>query len=65
MVGAGYHSFQPKAQEYPAISVKVVDARDKYRACARSWKRRPDVGADPDFPDLTLRDANAMRASRK
>ena len=31
------------------------------RKCARSWKILPEVGSDPDYPDLTLRDADAMR----
>jgi isoleucyl-tRNA synthetase len=31
------------------------------RKCARSWKILPEVGSDPDYPDLTLRDAAAMR----
>ena len=46
----------------PAVSVKVLDRREKYAACARSWKRRPDVGSDAEFPDLSLRDAAAVRA---
>jgi isoleucyl-tRNA synthetase len=29
--------------------------------CARSWKIQPDVGADPDYPDVTPRDARALR----
>ena len=33
--------------------------------CARSWKRRPDVGGDADYPDLTTRDAAALRAMKK
>jgi isoleucyl-tRNA synthetase len=35
----------------PAIGIK----------CARSWKIQPDVGADPDYPDVTPRDARALR----
>jgi isoleucyl-tRNA synthetase len=31
------------------------------RKCARSWKIAPDVGADPAYPDVTLRDAEALR----
>jgi isoleucyl-tRNA synthetase len=31
------------------------------RKCARSWKIQPDVGADPDYPDVTPRDARALR----
>jgi isoleucyl-tRNA synthetase len=29
--------------------------------CARSWKILPDVGSDPDHPDLSARDAFAVR----
>ncbi len=29
--------------------------------CARCWKILPEVGTDPDYPDLTLRDADAVR----
>ena len=29
--------------------------------CARSWKISPDVGSDKEFPDITPRDARAMR----
>jgi isoleucyl-tRNA synthetase len=43
------------------VDVKVCDARDKYERCARSWKRRPDVGSDPDYPDLSVRDAVVMK----
>ena len=31
------------------------------RKCARSWKILPEVGSDPDYPDVTLRDAEALR----
>jgi isoleucyl-tRNA synthetase len=65
LVGAGHHGFAEKGPEGPAVEVKVFDRRDKYQACARSWKRRPDVGADPEYPDLSLRDAIAVKASRK
>jgi isoleucyl-tRNA synthetase len=37
--------------------VYVVPGRAEGRKCARSWKVLPEVGADPDFPDLTPRDA--------
>ncbi|MCA3699054.1 MAG: isoleucine--tRNA ligase [Brevundimonas sp.] len=29
--------------------------------CARSWRRVPDVGSDADYPDLSARDADAVR----
>jgi isoleucyl-tRNA synthetase len=64
VVGAGHHAFAEKGPEGPAVSVKVVDRRATYQACARSWKRRPDVGQDREFPDLSLRDAGAVRAAR-
>jgi len=62
LVGAGCHSFAEKGTAGPAVVVKVVDRRNDYKACARSWKRRPDVGADPANPELSLRDAAAMHS---
>ena len=44
------------------IGVRIVDARQKYARCARCWKRRPDVGSDGDYPDLSARDAAAVKA---
>ncbi len=41
--------------------VAVVPAKAQGRKCARSWKISPDVGADPEFPDVTPRDAAALR----
>ncbi len=41
--------------------VAVVPALAVGRKCARSWKVSPDVGADPDYPDVTPRDAQALR----
>ena len=31
------------------------------KKCARSWKISPSVGLDPQFPDVTPRDAQALR----
>ncbi len=47
--------------EGEAIDVEVVDTRETYPRCARSWKRRPDVGSDPEYPELSARDAAVMR----
>ncbi len=55
LVGAGFYRFDDVAE------VRVLDAREKYPACARSWKRRPDVGSDPNYPDLSARDALAVK----
>jgi isoleucyl-tRNA synthetase len=41
--------------------VAVVPALAKGRKCARSWKISPEVGSDPEYPDVTPRDAEALR----
>jgi isoleucyl-tRNA synthetase len=41
--------------------VAVVFKPAEGRKCARSWKIAPEVGSDPDFPDITPRDAEAVR----
>ena len=41
--------------------VAVVSALAEGTRCARSWKILPTVGTDPEYPDLTPRDAEAMR----
>jgi isoleucyl-tRNA synthetase len=41
--------------------VAVVPRLAEGRKCARSWKIAASVGADPDYPDVTPRDAQALR----
>jgi len=41
--------------------VAVVPSKAKGRKCARSWRFTDDVGSDPDFPELSARDAAAVR----
>jgi len=41
--------------------VAVVPKLAEGRKCARSWKISPSVGTDPQFPDVTPRDAKALR----
>ncbi|GLQ52992.1 isoleucine--tRNA ligase [Devosia nitrariae] len=41
--------------------VTVVFAPAQGRRCARSWKILPEVGSDPEYPDVTPRDAQALR----
>jgi len=65
LFGVGFSSFAEKGPDGPAVTVEIIDRRGTYQACARSWKRRPDVGQDPEYPDLTLRDAAAVKASGK
>ncbi len=45
--------------------VAVVPALARGRKCARSWKISPAVGSDPEFPDVTPRDAEALRELRR
>jgi len=41
--------------------VAVVPELAEGAKCARSWRILPDVGADPEWPDISPRDAEAMR----
>ena len=42
-------------------NVAVVPAEASGRKCARSWRLTDDVGSDPDYPDVSARDAAALR----
>src|SRR5690606_11229699 len=41
--------------------VGVVFKRASGRKCARSWRYTEDVGSDPEYPDVSARDAAALR----
>ena len=41
--------------------VAVVSGLAEGRKCARSWKILQTVGSDPQYPDVTPRDAQALR----
>ncbi|MBU2580453.1 MAG: isoleucine--tRNA ligase [Alphaproteobacteria bacterium] len=45
--------------EVPGVG--VVPKRAEGTKCARSWRVTSDVGSDPDYPELSARDAAAMR----
>ncbi|WP_395666614.1 isoleucine--tRNA ligase [Methylocella sp.] len=45
--------------EIPGVAVEP--RRAEGRKCARSWRISPLVGSDPDYPDVTPRDAAALR----
>jgi len=64
LLGAGYAQIARVDQlpEGEVVHVEVLDSREKYDRCNRSWKRRPDVGSDSDYPDLSARDAAVMKA---
>jgi isoleucyl-tRNA synthetase len=42
----------------PSVAVEPLLAQG--RKCARSWRILPEVGTDPRYPDLSLRDADAV-----
>jgi isoleucyl-tRNA synthetase len=41
--------------------VAVVPGLAEGTKCARSWKILTTIGADPEFPDVSPRDAKALR----
>ncbi len=63
LLGVGYARLERDAPlaKGQVVAVEVLDSRDRYRRCARCWKRRPDVGSDGQFPDLSARDAAVVR----
>jgi isoleucyl-tRNA synthetase len=48
-----------KLNDVPGVAVVVEKAVGT--KCARSWKILPTVGEDPEFPDVSPRDAEALR----
>jgi isoleucyl-tRNA synthetase len=48
-----------RLDEVPGVAVVFAPAEGK--KCARSWKILPEVGTVPGFPDLSPRDAEAVR----
>ncbi|MGZ3409098.1 MAG: isoleucine--tRNA ligase [Xanthobacteraceae bacterium] len=48
-----------RMNEVPGVA--VVPQRATGKKCARSWKISPAVGDDPQYPDVTPRDARALR----
>ena len=44
--------------------VSVMSAPAEGMKCARSWRYTLDVGSDPEFPDVSARDAAALRELR-
>ncbi len=49
-----------RLNESPGIAVEPLRAEG--RKCARSWRILPEVGQDSRYPDLSLRDAEAVAA---
>ena len=48
-----------RLNEVPSVAVVVEKAVG--RKCARSWKILPSVGDDAEYPDVSPRDALALR----
>jgi isoleucyl-tRNA synthetase len=48
-----------RLDDVAGVAVEVALAQG--RKCARSWKILPTVGADPAYPDVSPRDAQALR----
>jgi len=48
-----------RLDDVAGVAVEVRLAQGK--KCARSWKILPDVGSDPAYPDVSPRDAQALR----
>ena len=49
-------------REVPGVAVAVRKSADLgLIKCARSWRYTADVGSDPEFPDVSARDAAALQ----
>jgi isoleucyl-tRNA synthetase len=48
-----------RLDDVPGVAVAFRPA--KGRKCARSWKILSSVGSDPDYPEVSPRDAQALR----
>ena len=54
-----YEDVADALREVPGVAVVVEQAAGT--KCARSWKILPTVGSDPEYPDVSPRDAEALR----
>lgn len=52
-----------RLNDVPGVAVVVEKAQGI--KCARSWKILPSVGEDPEYPDVSPRDAQALREWKK
>jgi isoleucyl-tRNA synthetase len=48
-----------RLEDVPGVAVEPRRAEGS--KCARSWKILPSVGSDPEYPDVSPRDARALR----
>ncbi|MBS3820973.1 MAG: class I tRNA ligase family protein, partial [Phycisphaerae bacterium] len=62
LLGVGHVRLEEgEAEDGQLVGIAALDTRGVYEKCQRSWKRRPDVGSDADYPDLSARDARVVR----
>ena len=62
LLGVGFARIAAgEAPEEKLVGIEVRDTRHVYARCERSWKRRPDVGSDEEYPNLSARDADVMK----
>jgi isoleucyl-tRNA synthetase len=62
-------NYEVQEGEAPAAAFRLPDVPDVAVVvekavgikCARSWKILPTVGEDPEYPDVSPRDAQALR----
>jgi len=52
-----------RLDQVPGVAVVVEKAQGT--KCARSWKILPEVGEDAEYPDVSPRDARALREWKK
>ncbi|MCO5062951.1 MAG: isoleucine--tRNA ligase [Rhizobiaceae bacterium] len=54
-----------RASDVPGVAavIELSETRGLSK-CARSWRYTADVGSDPEFPDVSARDAAALRELR-
>jgi isoleucyl-tRNA synthetase len=59
--GIEIHGGAAPADAFVQDGVGVMFKKAEGAKCARSWKISKDIGSDKDFPDITPRDAEAVR----
>ena len=63
-ISFGWLQYDGTAAQIALMTVKavaVVVEKATGTKCARSWKILPTVGEDPEYPDVSPRDAQALR----
>ena len=56
-----YYVYILASKRHGTLYIGVTNNLAEGTKCARSWKILTTIGADPEYPDLSPRDAKAMR----